>query len=328
MTTISQRLSLPHQALLFDWEQLYRCFQTVPDPRKRRGRRYRLAALLLIGVLAKWAGQESSRAMAHWARLRKDELSRLFPLKRQTMPHYSSWSRMLGQAVKPEEVEQALSQFFADQKRSKSPKRGSIQVCLDGKTLRGPIPAGHSHGVHLRAAASFGAELALLFQPRQSRPGWSAVPMDVRSATTWNTGHGRLEKRTISVSRRLSGSSDFPSLAQVFRLESRVRPTGGRSRHEIRSGLDLPARFGRLTRTAPGARAWAVGNRAWPARSTGDDGCRQDHAQLRMGYAPHLLAILNNAVVGLVARQGSTNLAEARREFAYQRERALAAPAA
>ena len=39
-------------------------------------------------------------------------------------------------------------------------------------------------------------------------------------------------------------------------------------------------------------------------------------------------AILNNTVVGLVARQGSTNLAEARREFAYQLERALAAPAA
>jgi hypothetical protein len=32
--------------------------------------------------------------------------------------------------------------------------------------------------------------------------------------------------------------------------------------------------------------------------------------------------------VGLVARQGSTNLAEARREFAYQLERAFAAPAA
>jgi hypothetical protein len=34
------------------------------------------------------------------------------------------------------------------------------------------------------------------------------------------------------------------------------------------------------------------------------------------GHAPHLLAILNNTVVGLVARQGRTNVAEARREFA------------
>ena len=85
-------------------------------------------------------------------------------------------------------------------------------------------------------------EIALLFQPQQSRPGWSAVPMDFRAATRWNKGHGRLEKRTITVSRRLSGYSDFPSLAQVFRLESWARLSGGRSRHEIHSGLtSLPA---------------------------------------------------------------------------------------
>lgn len=156
MTTISQRLSFPNQALLFDLEQLYGCLQTVPDRRKRRGRRYPLAALLMIGVLAKLAGQDSSRAIAHWAKLRaklrKHELSRLFQLKRQTMPHYSTWSPVLGQGVSPEEVEQALGQFFAGEKWAKAPKRGSIQVCLDGKTLRGTIPAGHSHGVHLMAA--------------------------------------------------------------------------------------------------------------------------------------------------------------------------------
>src|SRR5713101_8277385 len=153
MTTISQRLSLPNQALLFDLEQLYRCFQTVPDRRKRRGRRYPLAALLMMGILAKLAGQDSSRAMAHWARWCKEELSRLFQWKRETMPHSSTWSRVLEQAVSPEEVEQALSQFFAGEKRSKSPKGGSLQVCLDGKTLRGTIPAGQSPGVHLMAAS-------------------------------------------------------------------------------------------------------------------------------------------------------------------------------
>jgi hypothetical protein len=106
----------------------------------------------MIGVLAKWAGQDSSRAISHWAKLRQQELSRLFQWKRQAMPHYSTWSRVLGQAVDPAEVEQALSQFFTGQQRPPSPTRGRIQVCLEGKTLRGPIPAGHSHGVHLMAA--------------------------------------------------------------------------------------------------------------------------------------------------------------------------------
>jgi predicted transposase YbfD/YdcC len=309
----------------------------------------------MIGVLAKLAGQDSSRAIAHWAKLRKHELSRLFQLKRQTMPHYSTWSRMLGQAVKPEEVEQALSQFFAGQKRWQSPKRGSIQVCLDGKTLRGTIPAGHRHGVHLMAAylpeqgvvlmqmqvgektnemttapkvvqaldlrgvvvtgdamqaqrklsvqiveaqgdsvwtakdnqPEMREEIALLFQPQQSRPGWSAVPMDLRSATTFNKGHGRLEKRTITVSSLLAGYSDFPYLAQVFRVESWVQLTGGRSRHEIRYGLtSLPASVASPERLLAGV-AWAVGNREWPALSTGYDLARRSFATAHGPRSPH-----------------------------------------
>jgi predicted transposase YbfD/YdcC len=390
MTTISQRLFLPNQGLLFDLEQLSQCLETVPDRRKRRGRRYPLAALLMIGVLAKLAGQESSRAIAHWAKLRKHELSRLFQLKRQTMPHYSTWSRVLGQGVSPAEVEAALGQFFGGQKRSKAPKRGSIQVCLDGKTLRGTIPAGHSHGVHLMAAylpeqgvvlmqmqvgektneittapkvvqaldlrgvvvtgdamqaqrqlsvqiveaqgdyvwtakdnqPEMREEIALLFQPQQSRPGWSAVPMDLRSATTWNKGHGRLEQRTITVSSLLAGYSDFPYLAQVFRLESWAQLPGGRSRHEIRYGLtSLPAAVASPERLLALVRGqWGIENGLHYRR---DATLREDHSQLRMGHAPHLLAILNNTVVGLMARQSRTNLAELRREFAYQFDQAL-----
>ncbi len=50
---------------------------------------------------------------------------------------------------------------------------------------------------------------------------------------------------------------------------------------------------------------------------------REDHSQLRMGHAPHLLAVLNNTALGVLARKGVTNVAEARREFAYQVDTAL-----
>ncbi len=55
---------------------------------------------------------------------------------------------------------------------------------------------------------------------------------------------------------------------------------------------------------------------------------REDHAQLRMGHAPQMLAVLNNTVLGLLARQGETNVAHARRAFAYHFDKALAAPVA
>jgi predicted transposase YbfD/YdcC len=151
-TTLLNHLSLPQKALVFDLEALYACLQTIPDHRDRRGRQYPLASLLMIGVLAKLAGQDSSRAMAHWANLRTHELSQLFHLKRERMPHYSTWSRVLGHAVEPAEVEQVLGQFFIRTVRRSEPKRGSLHLALDGKTLRGTIPLGASRGVHLLAA--------------------------------------------------------------------------------------------------------------------------------------------------------------------------------
>ena len=89
-TILLEQLSLPQQKLVFDLTALYACLQTIPDHRKRRGRQYPLAMVLLIGVLAKLAGQESSRAIAHWTQLRVKELSQFFGLKREKMPHYST----------------------------------------------------------------------------------------------------------------------------------------------------------------------------------------------------------------------------------------------
>src|SRR5689334_14301331 len=126
-TTLLGGFSLPQHALVFDLEALYACLQQMPDHRDRRGLQYPLASLLMIGVFAKLAGQDSSRAMAHWAKLRRCELSQLFHLKRERMPHYSTWSRVLGHAVEPAEVEPLLGQFFVTAPSDGQPERGSIQ---------------------------------------------------------------------------------------------------------------------------------------------------------------------------------------------------------
>jgi hypothetical protein len=42
------------------------------------------------------------------------------------------------------------------------------------------------------------------------------------------------------------------------------------------------------------------------------------------GHAPHTLATLNNAVLGLFARHKQPNVATAQRAFSYHLERALA----
>ncbi len=43
-------------------------------------------------------------------------------------------------------------------------------------------------------------DIDVLFQPQRKRAGTSALPTDFRTARTVEKGHGRLEKRTITVS--------------------------------------------------------------------------------------------------------------------------------
>src|SRR5262245_37241323 len=94
--------------LTLDIGTLYQQFQRVPDSRKRRGRRYPLAVLLTIAVLAKLAGTTGVRALADWAKLRAQEFTELFDLPRPSMPHATTWTRVLGQAALGEAVEQAV----------------------------------------------------------------------------------------------------------------------------------------------------------------------------------------------------------------------------
>jgi hypothetical protein len=50
-------------------------------------------------------------------------------------------------------------------------------------------------------------EIQTHFEPVGTRPGWSAPPMDCRTAQTVEKGHGRREKRRITVSSLLADYS-------------------------------------------------------------------------------------------------------------------------
>lgn len=108
----------------------------------------------MVAILAKLAGQNQIRAVAHWAQLRQQELSHLFGLGRPKMPCHTTWSRVLGGAVDPQALTRLVAQFLGEgqQEPAQIPARGSVLLAIDGKTLRGTIPIGQSRGVHLVAA--------------------------------------------------------------------------------------------------------------------------------------------------------------------------------
>ncbi len=150
-TTLAFEVLLPDEPLALDLTQLYVRLQTLTDQRARRGRRYPLPLLLTIAVLAKLTGHHQVRAVADWASLRAEELAHLFHFARATMPHPTTWSRVLGTAVDIAALEQELCDLVYPP-TAEVPARASIALALDGKTLRGTIPLGHTQGVHLVAA--------------------------------------------------------------------------------------------------------------------------------------------------------------------------------
>jgi hypothetical protein len=85
-------------------------------------------------------------------------------------------------------------------------------------------------------------EIDALFQPHRKLAGTSAPPNDFRTATTMEKGHGRKDRRMITVSSLLADYSTWPELEQVFKLESQRTNALGSTKTEVRYGVtSLPA---------------------------------------------------------------------------------------
>lgn len=391
-TTLPFDLPLPTDLpCAFDLGALATHFTTLVDQRDPRGVRYPLAPLLALAVCAKLAGHSRLAAVADWARLRAVELAHLFGLSRMTMPHPSTWSRLCAEVVDVQALEAALSTFFqGSQATAEIPARGSLILAVDGKTLRGTIPAGQTRGVHLVAAylpetgvvlaqlavdtkeneivvvptlvahldltgmvvvgdamqtqrklsiqiveaggdylwfvkdnqPTLYADIERLFTPLPALPGTSEEPTDFTTALQIDAAHGRVEERRITVSSWLQDYSNWPYLAQVFKLERTIWRTG-KPTHEVRYGVtSLPAMVADAKRLLKIARAeWGIENGLHYRR---DVSLAEDASRLRRGTGPQVMAALNNAVVSLVLSSGERNLAAVQRRFAFQFDRYLA----
>jgi predicted transposase YbfD/YdcC len=166
------------------------------------------------------------------------------------------------------------------------------------------------------------AEIEELFVAPPIAPGHSAPARDFRTVRTVEKGHGRLEERELTASSLLVGYSDWPGLAQVFKVE-RTAQQGKKRLHEVRYGLtSLPARVASAERLLEVVRSeWGIENGLHYRR---DVTLEEDACQLRRGGGPQVMAALNNAVVSLLGRHGEENLPAVQRRFDYQFDRMLA----
>ncbi len=365
---------------VIDLDSLYEFLSRVTDRRHARGVRYALVTVLAFIVLAKLAGQDRVYGISQWVKERREQLAEVFHLTRPRAPSPQTYSRLLGTVIDIEDFERLVREYFARQ-----PHAGrSLTIAIDGKTLRGSICAGHSHGRHLLAAylpqegwVAFQVEIEnkaneivaaprllkgldlrgkivtadamlaqrelsiqvieaggdyvwtikdnqpqlrqdieTLFAPESVVKGFSpASHDDFRTAHTTEKAHGRLEQRTITVSRALQGYVDWPGAAQVFKLERRFkRMADGHITAEVVYGVtSLTAQEANPERILDLVRNhWLIENGLHYRR---DETLREDWCHLRVGHAPRAMAVVNNLVIGLVLGQGAKNLPKTRRHY-------------
>lgn len=386
-STTPCRINVPEDAIAFDLNSLYAWLLQLDDRRKRRGIRYPLALLLLMVLLAKLGGEDGPKGMAEWLKHRMDFLVSHLKLRRASVPHPVTLSRVLGLAVDVEQFENLIGAFF----RSLPGAGQSVLVTIDGKTLRSTIPVGETRGQHLLAVylpeeglvlmqievdrkeneivvapqvlqmidlqgkivvgdaldtqraisvqivqaggdycwtvkdnqPTLRAAIERFFEPEVNTPGFGKAITDLQVISVPNQGHGRFERRTLAVCGVQAGELDWPFARQVFKLHRRfVQRRTGRVMEETVFGITS------LTAEQADARRLLAINRGYWGIENGlhyrrDVTLKEDRTRVKIGQAPRVMAILNNLVLGLIARNGDRFVPEARRRFSAHPESAL-----
>lgn len=136
---------------------LYETLQGLSDPRRRQGKRYSLALVLCLLVLAKLAGQQSLSGATEWLRHRRVALSERFGLSRTEMPCQMTYCNVLAR-VDAKQLDALLSAFFVrwegqsrcgdEPSRLQTPQGHAdhTHLAIDGKTLR--ATTSQAHPVH------------------------------------------------------------------------------------------------------------------------------------------------------------------------------------
>jgi predicted transposase YbfD/YdcC len=158
-----------------DSPQLLAYLAAVPDPRRARGRRHRLIAILAMAAAAVLAGARSIAAIAEWAADTPQPVRAALGARRDAPNHWAvpaeaTICRTLAR-LDADALAGAIGAWLADHHRHdpgegvgpdqrKRPQQRAVAV--DGKTLRGAHPPdGDSRPVHLLAAMEHASRAVL-----------------------------------------------------------------------------------------------------------------------------------------------------------------------
>jgi predicted transposase YbfD/YdcC len=121
----------------------------VPDPRRRRGRRYPWALLLTLVSAALASGQRNGRAIGQWVREQREELAAPLGRAGRPLPSEATLRRAV-RAVDAKRLEERLSALVPQRRGAVSHRSPREGIAIDGKELRGA----RAHRAPLRLVAA------------------------------------------------------------------------------------------------------------------------------------------------------------------------------
>src|ERR1700730_8129894 len=116
------------------FDQLLGLLRNIPDPRRPKGKLYKLQHVLLFSILAVVTGGNSYRSIVTFIKVHRRRLNAAFGLHWRRAPAHTA-IRYILQGLDPQAVEQAFRRHAAALRDAAiDPARRTI--ALDGKTLR------------------------------------------------------------------------------------------------------------------------------------------------------------------------------------------------
>jgi len=144
-TNLARDEGVNAEGLIYDLGSLYTYLEQVKDTRLAKGKRYPLAMLLILMLLAKFGGEDQPSGIAEWVAHRQEELRALKLLSRARPPSHMTYRRILQRTINPSDFEVLISEY----QRKHLAEGKTVVFSLDGKTMRGTIPGGEKRGTHL-----------------------------------------------------------------------------------------------------------------------------------------------------------------------------------
>lgn len=176
------------EGVTFALETLPQAFATIPDPRRKQGTRYSVAAILSLAVVAVLANHTSVLAIAEWATRQTRHVRRALGFRRDATPHQTTIQRLLAR-LEPADVAAAVTRVFDPRTPGVLRQRGGHGVALDGKAQRGRLKHGATPTHPIHAVSAFchdlGGVLAQLVVDAQQHEAEGTVAPEAIGQIDW-----------------------------------------------------------------------------------------------------------------------------------------------